>query len=150
MEMDEFSVLHWRQVSDHLPELCSSVTDAYSMQPSNKSLDPDLKAHFTRNVALWAEWLRNGVSSDTSFQVDFHFNAAHEHNATALKVALIEQGFNVTVQERRTVIFLKRWAIEGCKVERWTLDHLQDMTRQMHVVARQTETTLEGIGASMP
>lgn len=112
--------------------------------------DPELKAHLNRNLAMWEEWKNHGITEKTKLTVLFHFYASKKGFMEALCSELEQRDVEFDVEKTRTMIFLKGWKINAKISKMWTLPELQEKTERMFLLAKQTETALEGCGAFMP
>lgn len=85
-----------------------------------------------------------------SFVVDFHFYVPRKDTATALEKTLEAAGFRVTTNAKRTLLFWKGWEITASAKHEWTLEYLNDRTREFCQQADSCGFSFEGLGALMP
>jgi hypothetical protein len=110
----------------------------------------DLEGHLRRNALLWENWLSHGITEGMTFVVDFHFYATKEQIAQNLVTSLEAAGFIVEQTMTRTLIFLRGWEIEASEKSEWTLEYLNERTREFCRLADSSGFSFEGLGAEMP
>lgn len=113
----------------------------------NKS---ELNAHLERNESMWQVWKENGIDSETELTVNFHFYSTRKENTERLCKTLSDYNIPYSIEKTRTLIFLKGWNIETDIKKKWTLEELQEKTKNMFIIAEKTGVSLEGCGAFMP
>jgi len=110
----------------------------------------DIEWHLKTNVELWRKWLEKGITPGMSFVVDFHFYVPKEETANALVTSLEDAGFTVKKNAVRTFVFWRGWDIEASVKHEWTLEYLNDRTREFCRSADECGFSFEGFGALMP
>jgi Regulator of ribonuclease activity B len=110
----------------------------------------DLAWQLKTNEALWQRWLDFGVTHGAEFEVEFHFYTTKEGSADALIRGLAKVGFTAKKSVRRTLFVVKDWYITVTISRPWTLEALNDQTRQFCRLADMLRLTFDGCGAYMP
>jgi hypothetical protein len=110
----------------------------------------DLAWQLKTNEALWQRWLDFGITPGTDFEVEFHFYTSKESSADGLITGLEKAGFAASKSVRRTLLILKDWYITVPISQPWTLETLNDQTRQFCRLADMLHLMYEGCGAYMP
>ena len=110
----------------------------------------DIAWQLKTNEALWQRWLDFGITPDAEFEVEFHFYTAKEGSANSLITGLEKAGFSAKKSVRRTLFVLKDWYITVTISQPWTLEALNDQTRQFCRLADMLRLTFDGCGAYMP
>jgi hypothetical protein len=109
----------------------------------------DLSWQLKTNETLWHRWLDFGITQGAEFEVEFHFYTVKETSADALIAGLEKAGFTAKKSVRRTLLILKDWYITVPISQAWTLEALNDRTRQFCRLADMLNLTFEGCGAYM-
>jgi hypothetical protein len=110
----------------------------------------DLAWQLKTNEALWQRWLEFGISSVDEFEIEFHFYTSKESSADALITGLEKAGFKARKGVRRTLFILKGWYVTVPISQPWTLEALNDQTRQFCRLADLLRLDFDGCGAYMP
>lgn len=110
----------------------------------------DLSYQLKTNETLWQRWLDFGITPGTEFEVEFHFFTAKGSSADALIAGLEKSGLTAKKSTRRTLLVLKDWYITVPISQAWTLEALNDQTRQFCRLADMLRLGFEGCGAYMP
>jgi len=110
----------------------------------------DLSWQLKTNETLWQRWLDFGITPGTEFEIEFHFYTSKENSADKLITGLEKAGFAAKKSVRRTLLILKDWYITVIISQSWTLEALNDRTRQFCRLADMLRLTFEGCGAYMP
>ena len=110
----------------------------------------DLRHNLKLNEALWQRWLDFGITPGAEFEIEFHFYAAKENSANALIAGLEKTGLSAKKKVRRTLFVIKGWAITVPMSRPWTLELLNDQTRQFCRLADMLRLDFDGCGAYMP
>jgi len=110
----------------------------------------DLPYQLKINEALWKRWLEFGISSGAEFEIEFHFFAAKEDTADKLIDGFEKSGFAAEKKGRRSLLFFKDWHVKVLISQRWTLEALNDRTRQFCRLADMLHVVFDGCGAYMP
>jgi len=109
----------------------------------------DLAWQLKTNEALWQRWLEFGLASGDEFEVEFHFYTSKESVADRLIEGFAKTGITARKEVSRTLFILKGWRITVPISQSWTLDVLNDRTRQFCRLADMTQVTFEGCGTYM-
>ena len=91
-----------------------------------------------------------GIIPGTEFEVEFHFHTAKENIADALIAGLEKTGLSAQKKARRTLFIINGWSITVPISQSWTLDILNDQTRQFCRLADMFRLDFDGCGAYMP
>jgi len=110
----------------------------------------DLSYPLKTNEVLWQRWLDFGITPGAEFKIEFHFYTSKEDSAAALINGLQKAGFAAKKSVRRTLFILKDWYITVTISQSWTLEALNDRTRQFCRLADMLRLTFDGGGAYMP
>src|SRR5687768_4670527 len=110
----------------------------------------DLSYQLKTNEVLWQRWLDFGITPGAEFEIEFHFYTSKEDSAAALINGLQKVGFAAKKSVRRTLFILKDWYITVPISQSWTLEALNDRTRQFCRLADILRLTFDGCGAYMP
>ena len=110
----------------------------------------DLAWQLKTNEALWQRWLEFGLAPGDEFEVEFHFYTAKESVADRLIEGFAKTGLTARKEVSRTLFILKGWHVTVPISQSWTLDVLNDQTRQFCRLAAMTQVAFEGCGAYMP
>jgi len=110
----------------------------------------DLSYQLKTNEVLWQRWLDFGITPGAEFEIEFHFYTSKEDSAAALINGLQKAGFTAKKSVRRTLLILKDWYITVPISQSWTLEALNDRTRQFCRLADMLRLTFDGCGAYMP
>jgi hypothetical protein len=110
----------------------------------------DLAWQLKTNETLWHRWLDFGINPGDEFEVEFHFYTRKEDKADAFISGLEKAGFTTKKSVRRTLLILKDWYITVPISQPWTLEALNDQTRQFCRLADMLRLAYEGCGAYMP
>lgn len=110
----------------------------------------DLSWQLRTNGILWQRWLDFGIIPGATFEVEFHFFTKKEKSADALIAGLEKAGFTAKNRVRRTLLILKDWHITVPISKSWTLETLNEQTRQFCKLADMLRLGYEGCGAYMP
>ena len=110
----------------------------------------DLSYQLKTNEVLWQRWLDFGITPGAEFEIEFHFYTSKEDSAAALINGLQKTGFAAKKSVRRTLFILKDWYITVPISQSWTLEALNDRTRQFCRLADMLRLTFDGCGAYMP
>jgi hypothetical protein len=110
----------------------------------------DLSYQLKTNEVLWQRWLDFGITPGAEFEIEFHFYTSKEDSAAALINGLQKAGFAAKKSVRRTLFILKDWYITVPISQSWTLEALNDRTRQFCRLADILRLTFDGCGAYMP
>ncbi len=110
----------------------------------------DLSWQLKTNETLWQRWMDFGITPGSEFEVEFHFYTAKEASADALISGLEKAGFTAKKSVRRTLLILKDWYITVPISQAWTLEALNDQTRQFCRLADMLRLSFDGCGAHMP
>jgi hypothetical protein len=110
----------------------------------------DVELQLKTNEELWRTWLARGITPGMAFVVDFHFYVPKEKVAKAMASSLEEAGFSVKISTTRTLFILRAWEIEASVKHQWTLEYLNERTKEFCRSADECGFSFEGIGAEMP
>lgn len=110
----------------------------------------DLSWHLKTNDALWQRWKDFGIASGTEFEIEFHFYSSKENSADALITGLERAGLSARKKVSRTLFIIKGWSVTVPISQSWTLEALNDQTRQFCRLADMLRLGFEGCGAYMP
>ena len=110
----------------------------------------DVELQLEMNEELWRTWLASGIEPGMSFVVDFHFYFPEERVAKTMASSLEEAGFSVKLSATRTLFILRGWEIEASAKHQWTLEYLNERTKEFCRSADECGFSFEGIGAEMP
>ena len=110
----------------------------------------DLAGQLKMNEALWKRWLEFGIAPGDEFEVEFHFYTSKERSADRLIAGFEKTGFTARKEVSRTLLILKGWYITVPISQAWTLDALNERSRQFCRLADMTQVAFEGCGAYMP
>ena len=110
----------------------------------------DLAWHLKTNEALWNRWLEFGVAPGDEFEVELHFYTSKESLADRLIAGFEKIGFTARKEVSRTLLVLKGWHITVPISQAWTLEALNERSRQFCRLGDMTQVTFEGFGAYMP
>jgi hypothetical protein len=110
----------------------------------------DLAWQLKTNETLWQRWLDFGITPGIEFEVEFHFFSTKESSVDALIAGLEKAGFTAKKSVRRTLLILKDWYITVPISQSWTLETLNNQTRQFCRLADMLHLGFEGCGAYMP
>jgi hypothetical protein len=110
----------------------------------------DLSWQLKTNETLWQRWLDFGIRPGAEFEVEFHFFTVKESSADALISGLEKAGFAAKKSLRRTLLILKDWYITVPISQEWTLETLNNQTRQFCRLADMLRLNFDGCGAYMP
>jgi Regulator of ribonuclease activity B len=102
------------------------------------------------NCELWNIWSTHGIGDGSTFAIDFHFYAARSANGERVATILREAGFSVKTQTTRTLLIFKGLDIEATEHASWTLERLQERTRELVALAARVDVLFDGLGAEMP
>ena len=109
----------------------------------------DLAWQLKANESLWHRWLEFGLAPGDEFEFEFHFYTSKESLADKLVSGFEKTGFTARKEVNRTLLILKGWYITVPILRSWTLDVLNDQTRQFCRLADMTHVVFEGCGAYM-
>jgi regulator of ribonuclease activity B len=109
----------------------------------------DLSYNLKLNEVLWKRWLDFGITPGTEFEIEFHFSAGKENDANALISGLEKTGLSAQKKARRTLFIINGWSITVPISQSWTLDILNDQTRQFCRLADMLRLDFDGCGAYM-
>lgn len=110
----------------------------------------DISAQLKTNEVLWKRWLDFGITPNTEFEIEFHFYTSKENSADAFIAGLEKAGLSAKKEVSRTLLIIKGWLITVPISQQWTLDSLNDQTRQFCKLADMLHLVFEGCGAYMP
>ena len=114
-------------------------------------VDSLLGDELAKDVSLWRQWQKDGVTESTPLAVDFFFYASDETAAQALADALGQAGMSkVAVCRSRTLWVFKGWTISAIEEGTWSLEKLQDHSRAFCDLAAKHRARYDGCGAMMP
>ena len=110
----------------------------------------DLSSQLRMNEVLWKRWLDFGIKPGTDFEIEFHFYTAQETSADALIRGLEKVRLTARKELSRTLLIIKGWHVTVPISRSWTLEALNDQTRQFCRLADMLRLTFDGCGAYMP
>lgn len=110
----------------------------------------DLAYQLKTNEALWQRWLDFGITSGTSFEIEFHFYTSKEKAADELITGLEKAGLTARKSMSRTLLILKGWSVTVPISQSWTLEVLNEQTRRFCKLAEMLHIGFDGCGAYMP
>jgi hypothetical protein len=110
----------------------------------------DLSYQLITNKALWQRWTEFGITSGLEFKIDFEFYTDREDSANALIAGLEKAGYTTRKVASRKLLIFKDWHITGSISQPWTLEALNDRTRQLCRLADMLRLVFDGCGAYMP
>lgn len=110
----------------------------------------DLSFQLRANEILWQRWLEFGITPGDKFEIEFHFSTVREDAANALITGLEKTGVVARKEARRTLFVLKDWFITVPISQSWTLESLNNQTRQFCKLADILHLIFDGCGAYMP
>jgi hypothetical protein len=110
----------------------------------------DLSWQLKTNEALWQRWLEFGITPGTEFEVEFQFYAAKEDSADTLISGLEKSSYVARKEVKRTLFVIKGWYVTVLISQPWTLEALNDRTRQFCRLADMLRLVFDGCGAYMP
>ena len=110
----------------------------------------DLSWQLKTNEALWQRWMDFGITPGREFEIEFHFYATNENSADALITGLEKFGLSANKKVKRTLFIIKGWFITVPISQPWTLEALNNQTRQFCRLADMLRLTFDGCGSYMP
>jgi len=110
----------------------------------------DLAWHLKTNEVIWQRWLEHGVNPGNEFVVEFNFYASTERSADSLISGFEKTGVPARKEAKRKLFIPKEWLVTASISQSWTLDALNDRTRQYCRLADMTRVIFDGCGAHMP
>ncbi len=130
-------------------KIISTFSDSILLQTKSRSTDEELNDFLNRNSNLWKVWQEKGLNLNDTFTVDFYFYAAEEENTVQLVNKLESYGLVANVFSETTFLILKGWKIKTQIRRIWDLETLQEYSRVLHFVGKDTGPYLEGNGTTI-
>jgi len=99
---------------------------------------------------MWIELEKSGLKASAPFGVEFRLYANKKEAADHVLPILQAHGMQIDVKERRVLFLLKSWTIIATERAHWTLETLQQRTKELFDGAEQIGVQLIGLGILLP
>jgi len=107
--------------------------------------------HFlAQNEATWDELEKSGLKTGAPFGIEFRLHATKQEAADQILPILQAHGMKIEVKQTRVLMLLKSWSITATEEAQWTLERLQQRTKEIFVEGEKSGAQLNGLGILLP
>jgi len=103
-----------------------------------------------QNEVIWDELEKSGLKTGAPFAVEFRLYATKQEAGDQMLPILQTHGMKIDVKQTRVFLLLKSWRITATEEAQWTLETLQQRTKEMFVEAEKIGVELIGLGILLP